>query len=365
MEFRLSDGSFEAPTLPKPITDISASGYVNNSEVLIEPIRAEWAAARINASGRFLFSALNPNHTIGTAESDRWGFGLDVEGVELDSLSLASELGGTISMTSEISGTGLSLDQIAARVEFPKMNLRVGSLPLQQDASARFSLHQGQAQIDHFALIGPNTEIGAVGSVDLFGSHTIDVKLEGTADAGILTLPFPSLSTEGETRWLLTAGGQLGAPVLNGTFELANGQVRFQSPRVEVEKLDVKATLNAGRVVIDRLDGSVNGGSFNGGGSFTLSGVGVTDLKFDIAADNVSADFPEGLRTVSDAQLRGLSENDLTTLTGTVTVQEGTYTRPISLNRLLADSLRLEPTIDFETAPHPSSLARPERACTG
>ena len=94
------------------------------------------------------------------------------------------------------------------------------------------------------------------------------MKLEGNTDAAVLGLFNNDLKATGDTRLSVAASGTVREPKLNGFVEMQNGQAQIEDPRIAVENLQVRLDLNGSRIDVTGLEGSVNGGSIKGEGSF-------------------------------------------------------------------------------------------------
>jgi outer membrane protein assembly complex protein YaeT len=136
----------------------------------------------------------------------------------------------------------------------------------------------------------------------------------------------------------LKVNGTIKKPEYQGTIQLTNASLRIPESPVVLENLNLQASLNKEGLKIDNLEARSGGGVITGGGAL-LRDVKGSQVWFQ--GRNVAANYPEGLRTHADYDLKLSAQESSVLLSGDVRVlrslyeQDFTFRNPI-VRRLLA-----------------------------
>lgn len=338
-----------------PLYNINLSAHIRGGEATIERLTADWGPATITAAGRLPLGLLPADvaNRIAGARSGPLEFAADVDNVQLLAFQILPEqVAGVVSLRVEGSSPSLDLGQLQARATFRQLNVELGRYRIEQNQPATILVSNGVARIQRFVLTGPDTNLTLSGSAELSGAQSLDVVLEGTTDAAILAFMAPKIRAQGPAEIQIAASGTLNQPQVAGFVQVADAQLSLDEPRLAVENVQLRMELNGDRVNITTLRGVANGGTLTGFGGFRLAGGGVQDLNINVSAQGVFLEYPEGLRTVSNADLRLVSAGSQLALEGTVRIQEGTYRRDIFFDEQIMRRLRGGGPVDLGKEPN-------------
>jgi outer membrane protein assembly complex protein YaeT len=356
LDLTVRQAGFFNPAIISPLFGVDIDARYDQGALELTNLQAEWAGAKISGNGTLPLGLL-PVENLSLETPAREGpaaFQLSMQGFIVDSISdLPPGLGGTISLTTNLEAPTLKAEFINGKVVFDELRFNYESFEIRQEAPATLSFSQGRFQIESFTLTGPNSKLQASGGVTLGESNTIDARVEGSTDIGVLTLASDAIAARGGSQFSLAVGGTLAEPQFSGRFALQNAQLNLATPSVQLQDLNVNLAIAPERITVEQMAGNLNGGSFQAGGSISYKGLEISQVDLNLAAHNVFLDYPEGLDTLLDSKLQIQSRDELINVGGNLQIVEGSYTRPVEINQLLFDYLRSGESVDFVAEPNP------------
>jgi outer membrane protein assembly complex protein YaeT len=345
----VSDGFLHVPDVRMPVADIAFSLRMHDGMIELEKAQAQWAAASLEASGRLPLELLPEPPVAGFVRAGGpASFTAAVRGLRLESTSeLPERIGGLIGARIEGRLPRADLRALDATATFDTLKLQIGDYALEQEQQTRVRIRDGMVRLDDAQLSGPETRLRAGGTAALTGDRTVNVRMNGTTDAGLLAFLSKDVRAAGGMQLEIAVGGSLDSPRATGTIALKDGQVSLAEAGVGIEDLDVLVKLNPGQIVLEQLGGVLNGGTFKGGGTLAYNGTGITRVNLDVGVENAFFNVPEGLHSLVDADLTVRSTDRPIVVGGTITVAEGSYTEPFNLDSELMQQLRSGEVVDI------------------
>jgi outer membrane protein assembly complex protein YaeT len=355
-EATLSQAAFFTPALVSPLMGVDAAVRLRDGALHLDEMKANWAGASISAGGQipigFLSTAELPFNLPQSQEP--LSFRFDLTGLVINSFSdLPRDTDGTVSIHAELEAPRLEVEAVRGEVRLDDLRLSYKSFELTQQRPATLLIENGRGVVDHFLLSGPDTEVSAKGGMDLAGQQAIDLQLTTKTDLGILTLATDDVTAAGAAELQLAVGGTVASPVFDGGLQLRDGQLAVPDPQFQATDMDAAVRFQAGTITIESLSGNLNGGTLKGSGTVTHAGAEIQNVNVDLSAENVFADVPEGLRTLSQAKIELRSVDELINVGGQVRILEGSFNNDIELNRFLFEYVRSSSVPSFVTDPDP------------
>jgi hypothetical protein len=221
-------------------------------------------------------------------------------------------------------------------------------------APIELALNRHVAEVRRFRLVGEGTELQLGGSVDAHGS-TLDVTAAGDANLGILQGFFRDIRSSGNATLKASVTGSIKAPVFSGNARINNGRVRHFSLPHSIEAINGTLLFDAGGIRVDDdapVTARVASGSAQFGGRIGLQGFLPSELNLTAAATGMQIRYPEGFRSEIGADLQLVGDYRSPLLKGTITVQDGLWSRRFEVTPDLFN-LRGDPgaTIGAPTGP--------------
>jgi translocation and assembly module TamB len=121
--------------------------------------------------------------------------------------------------------------------------------------------------------------------------------------------------------------GTLKQPSLTGALEITNGSFRHSSLPNSLTEIQALVTFKNRNVTLQSFNALSSGGKLTAGGSGVLKGYSFDTYRFDVYADQVRVQYPEGLRTTVSGEMHLQKEAQESYLTGNLNVLQGVYSR--------------------------------------
>jgi autotransporter translocation and assembly factor TamB len=182
-------------------------------------------------------------------------------------------------------------------------------------------------------------------------------EMELSMDARITSLDFIPLiwqdvvSAQGQGNVSLTLGGTLSSPSLSGVAEFRSLSLQYLPSAIELKETGVTVVFNGQNLVIDRMSGLLNGGTYSVSGRIGFKGFRPEVMEIN-GSWNSSLFYRPSLyvlRCSGDVSLRGTFR--LPVLTGTVTIEEFRYSQSWGemLTRFLSPSPETRAIVIFDS----------------
>jgi translocation and assembly module TamB len=169
-------------------------------------------------------------------------------------------------------------------------------------------------------------------------TEALDIAIEGTSNLAILQGVIQDVRASGTTAISATIGGTLSNPSYGGQATVANGRLRHYSFPHSLDAINGRVTFDRSGLRLDGLRARMGTGGRSGSGEIRFGGTvgleGFLPGELDITArgDGLDLRYPDGFRSIVDADLAvtGAARNAL--LSGRVTVRQARYTRRLQGN---------------------------------
>ena len=176
-------------------------------------------------------------------------------------------------------------------------------------------------------------------------SHThLDTKID------LLSTLRADIQSSGPLTADLHLTGTFQKPEYQGKIQLTNATLRIPDTPLFLEQLNLLAVLGKDRILLEKLEARSGGGIITGGGELVT---GSTGSHVWFQGKNVATNYPEGLRSQADFDLKLSALNSAVLLSGDVNVLRSFYERELNLRnpivrQLLASSKELSAEKQFK-----------------
>jgi len=227
-------------------------------------------------------------------------------------------------------------DALRIDVEVEDVVLRFFDYELKNAGNIRMSVDRQMLQVDALRLVGEDTELDLAGSVDI-PQQTLALTANGAANLAVLQGFAPDVRSSGRAEVAARLTGPASAPVVSGTALLSNGRLRHFSVPHALEALNGIVTFTATGVQLDGLSGRLAGGPVRFAGRIAVNGYTLTEYDVSATGTDMRLRFPEGMRSLVDAELALRGPGTAPVLSGVVTVKSAIWTRPFDTSGGLFD----------------------------
>jgi outer membrane protein assembly factor BamA/autotransporter translocation and assembly factor TamB len=332
-------------------TDLRVRAHLENDVVDLREVHAAYEGATLDATGSLPLAVVGvttATSTSAVASLHATATGLTpavLRGV-LDPTTL-EDLAGVVDVTVNLETPSTDVSKAVGDLTLTRLDLQLAGLPVTELTPTRIVVRDGFARIESWNWAGQGATLGVFGQVRLIDRQAA-ILANGDIDLRVLT-PFvrtAGLATAGHLTPKISITGPLDAPRIDGDVALADGEVRLIDPRVVINGLAARASLTRSELQLRELNGAINGGTLTGSGSIAYEAQ--TGTTAHLAADirDMALDFPAGLRSDLDAMLQldvAAPSGEAAPsgrLSGSITVQRGTYREPLAVVGGLLTALR-------------------------
>ncbi|MCA1559381.1 MAG: translocation/assembly module TamB domain-containing protein, partial [Acidobacteria bacterium] len=235
--------------------------------------------------------------------------------------------GGTVRVVGELT----DLDHLVVDTRVEQLDLKLFDYRLRNEGPIELALDQHTLQIRRMRLSGEGTNLQVDGEVALH-EGTLALDASGDANLGILQGFFRDLRSRGTAALTAQISGRLDKPVFSGSAALTDGRIRHFSLPHSLETINGRLSFDAGGIRVDDVTAKLGGGDVRFGGRIALKGFMPGELSLTAVGDQMHVRYPEGIRSVIDAELALRGELASPLLSGTVTVHDALWSRRFDTN---------------------------------
>jgi len=228
-----------------------------------------------------------------------------------------------------VSGELANLDRLLVDATVDSVEMKLFDYAIRNGGPIRLSLDHNQVKVGQFQLVGEDTRLGVTGGVDL-GKRTLGLQAAGEANLGILQGFFPG-SVRGAGRAILSAAvnGSLDKPLFSGSATITDGRIRHFSLPNALDAINGTLQFDDRGIRLDDVTAMLGGGQVQFGGRIGFDGYLPGELNVTARGEEMHLRYPEGIRSVVDADLAITGNYATPTLGGVVTVKNAVWNRRI------------------------------------
>jgi translocation and assembly module TamB len=176
---------------------------------------------------------------------------------------------------------------------------------------------------------GTGTSFRLQGRLPIGGSDTATLAAQGSVDVRILRIVVPDVQSSGTVALDVRSSGSASSPRVQGQMQLKDVALTTADAPVGVENLNGTLDITNDHLQISKMTGQVGGGQVSVGGSITFR----PSVQFTVAVQGqgVRLRYPEGLRSLLDANLVFSGTTQASTLNGRVLIASLSFTPDFDL----------------------------------
>ncbi len=235
---------------------------------------------------------------------------------------------GTIRVVGELANR----DALRVATTVEQLDLRLVDYRLRNQGPIELAVEGPTLRIDTLRLVGDDTALDVAGSVDL-SKQALSLQANGAANLAVLQGFLGDIRSSGRADVSALIGGTAARPIVSGQAMVTEGRLRHFSFPHALEDLNGVVTFDASGIRLDdpgyttTLNGRLGGGAVKFAGRIGMVGYELSELDVLATGDDMRLRFPEGMRSVVDARLALQGPASSPILSGTVTVDNASWTR--------------------------------------
>jgi len=234
--------------------------------------------------------------------------------------SLTTITSGTLSVVGPLRST----EQLLVDVIVEQLEVDFYDYIVSNNETLQISLKENVVRVKQMQLIGEDTELVMTGQIAL-DDDSVSLRVNGDAGLGILQGFFPDIRSSGYARLKADIGGTIRNPILTGEAEIDSGRVRHFSFPHGLENINGRVIFEPEGLRFDYLMGELGGGQVQFGGQLGLNGYALGNLNITAVGNEMQLRFPEGVRSLIDAELTLGGNISEPLLSGTVDVLDAIW----------------------------------------
>jgi len=247
---------------------------------------------------------------------------LHLDHLDVDAL-LRTYLGDRVTGHSSVAGnlqlTGPLREprDLSARGDLSYVSFNVEKIGLTNEGPIRFAVNNRVLTLEQLRLLGEGTDITALGTVRLAGSHELALRADGRLNMKLIENFSPDLSGSGVVNVGVNVSGTAKNPSLLGKIDVTNAAISSIDLPNGLSNLNGTLAFNQDRLDIQSVTAQVGGGAVKLTGYVTYT----PRLSFNITAQAQDVRLrPAGISATANSELRLVGTASDALLSGDVTV---------------------------------------------
>ncbi len=231
---------------------------------------------------------------------------------------------GQTELHATLTGPLKQFEQVKAQVQIPTFEVAYQSVHVGLADPMKFTYANGLLSIDSADLKGNGTQLSLHGTVPVKSAQPLNVAANGTLDLGLIQGFSTDIKSSGQINLRINAQGGISKPTMQGQIHIVNAMFTSETFPFALEGLNGQLHLAGNRLEIDQLNGNLGGGNLSATG-FLVYGP-QPNFNLSATAKSVRLRYPQGIRSVLNANLDLTGTTASSSLTGRVIVDRLSFT---------------------------------------
>jgi translocation and assembly module TamB len=271
---------------------------------------------------------------IGDYETDA---AIDTGTIPLDALmaayapSVPQGFQGRTELHATLKGPLRDKTKVEAHLSIPVLKASYQSLQIGIASPVRADYSNSVVTLQPAEFQGTGTSLRVQGRLPIGGTAAPTLSAQGSVDMRIVRIVAPDVSSSGTLALDVHASGSTAKPEVQGQIQIKDVAMNTSDAPVGVEKLNGTVDISSDHVQISKMTGQVGGGQVSVGGSITYK----PSVQFNLAlqGQSVRLRYPDGLRSLLDANLAFRGTTEASTLSGRVLIDSLSFTPDFDLSK--------------------------------
>jgi translocation and assembly module TamB len=218
-------------------------------------------------------------------------------------------------------------ERLTVRAEASLLELTVPGYGVRNRTPLRVSLDQGRLQLAELRLSGEGTDLTLEGTATALHDGPLDLELRGSADLGILLALMPQLRGRGSARLSINVAGTRNSPRVDGNLALDRVGIRSRGFPHGLDDLSGVLRVSETSTSFRGVKGTLAGGAIELEGRADYGASTPTSFNLLAKGRGMALRYPEGLRSLLDADVRYYGDTRRQWVIGAIDVRQAVWTR--------------------------------------
>jgi len=219
--------------------------------------------------------------------------------------------------------------KVEAHLSIPVLNASYQSLQIGIAGPIHADYSNSVITLQPAEIRGTGTALRLQGQFPIGGTASPTLSANGSVDVRILKIVAPDVESSGTLVLDVRASGSAASPTVEGQLQFKDIALTTADAPVGVEKLNGTLDITNDRIQVSKMTAQVGGGQVSVGGSITYRPA--TQFNLALQGKSVRLRYPEGLRSLLDANLAFSGTTQASTLTGRVLIDSLSFTQDFDL----------------------------------
>jgi translocation and assembly module TamB len=230
-----------------------------------------------------------------------------------------------------------SLAGLKGTAQFTDLTVQIEDIQLSAVSPLLVQFSGNEIFFEKTQFTGPGTNITFGGTAALGHGGRQALTIDGQLNLRVLNSLSPNVILAGAAEAHVRVGGTFEEPRLTGTASVAGGSIAtlVGTERLMLTNVQGLVRFNQNQASIDSLTATLGGGRVTASGGALLEGFTLARFRLDVHGEDVSVPYPEGFRSIADADLAVNGTMREQIITGTVNLRRAEYTEDIELADLI------------------------------
>jgi translocation and assembly module TamB len=219
--------------------------------------------------------------------------------------------------------------RLEAHLSIPVLKASYQSLQIGIPKPIRADYQNSVVTLQPSDIEGTGTSLHFQGQIPVTGQAPPTLTAQGSVDLRIVRIVAPDVSSGGTVALDVRSAFSGGKPGVEGKLQFKNVAMSTADAPIGIEKLNGTMNISDDRVQLSEMTGKMGGGEVTFGGSITYR----PTLAYNVAVESKSVRllYPDGLRTLLDANLAFTGTAEASTLNGHVFIDSLSFTPDFDL----------------------------------
>jgi autotransporter translocation and assembly factor TamB len=217
--------------------------------------------------------------------------------------------------------------EVAVETALTDLQVLIPEYPVHNVGPMRFTLEEGRLALRDVRVAGEGTNLVARGDLSLLADGPLDLDVQGAADLRSLAAITRRVKARGDAVLNLALRGTRDAPRLDGQLELKGGGVRVRDFPHGLEEVHGAVHFTEQAAQLHDVVARLGGGEVAVDGQASYARAGLTSVDLSLSGHDIALRYPEGLRSLSDVELRVFGDGRGQWVTGNIDVRQAVWTR--------------------------------------
>jgi translocation and assembly module TamB len=285
---------------------------------------SEISQASVHAHGRVALT--------GDYETD---VAIDTNTVPLDALmgayapSVPPGFHGQTEVHATLKGPLKDKTKLEAHLSIPVLEASYQTLKIAAASPIHADYSNSVVTLQPAEITGTGTSLHVQGKFPTGGTATPTLAANGSVDMRILKIVFPDVQSSGTLALDVRASGSAASPMIQGQLQIKDVAMTTADAPLGVENLYGTVDITNDHVKLTKVTGHVGGGDVSMEGSIAYK----PSLQFNLALQgkSIRLRYPDGLRSLLDANLAFTGTQDASMLSGRVLIESLSFTPDFDL----------------------------------